>query len=113
MELTRAAGRTISFDPNLRPTLWASPERMREAINGLAARADWVLPGIEEGLILTGERTPEGVAHFYRERGAKLVVVKLGPEAPTTTATRAPAASGSRWSRSSTPWAPATASRPA
>jgi hypothetical protein len=76
----RAAGRTISFDPNLRPTLWQSPETMRHWINTLATYADWVLPGMEEGVFLTGETTPEGVARFYRERGAKLVVVKLGPE---------------------------------
>ncbi|VTU31095.1 sugar kinase [Variovorax sp. PBL-E5] len=78
MAVMRAAGRTISFDPNLRPTLWSSPERMRQEINGLAARADWVLPGMEEGVFLTGEPTPEGIAHFYRALGAKLVVVKLG-----------------------------------
>ncbi len=78
MEVMRAAGRTISFDTNLRPTLWSSTETMRHWINELAARADWVLPGIEEGLLLTGHDTPEGVARFYRERGAKLVVVKLG-----------------------------------
>ncbi|MDB5732492.1 MAG: PfkB domain protein [Variovorax sp.] len=80
MEVMRAAGRTVSFDPNLRPTLWASREAMRHWINELAARADWVLPGIEEGLFLTGASTPEGVARFYRQRGAKLVVVKLGAE---------------------------------
>ncbi len=80
MELMRAAGRTVSFDPNLRPTLWPSPERMREAINELAAHADWVLPGIDEGRFLTGVDTAEGIARFYRGRGARLVVVKLGPE---------------------------------
>lgn len=80
LQLMRAAGRTISFDPNLRPTLWPSTERMREGINALAAQADWVLPGLEEGLILSGHKTPEAVATFYRELGAKLVVVKLGPE---------------------------------
>ncbi|MBC7470263.1 MAG: sugar kinase [Ramlibacter sp.] len=79
LEVMRAAGRTISFDPNLRPTLWATPEKMRHWINHLAAHADWVLPGLEEGRFLTGEQTPEGVARFYRERGASLVVVKLGP----------------------------------
>ncbi len=80
MDTMREAGRTISFDPNLRPTLWASTEAMRGAINDLASRADWVLPGIEEGLLLTGESTPEGIAAFYRRLGAKLVVVKLGAE---------------------------------
>ena len=78
MDIMRAAGRSVSFDPNLRPTLWATPELMRESINDLATRADWVLPGMEEGLILTGASTPEGVARFYRQRGASLVVVKLG-----------------------------------
>lgn len=80
MDLMRGAGRSVSFDPNLRPTLWATPELMRESINDLATRADWVLPGMEEGRFLTGETTPEGVARFYRRLGAKLVVVKLGAE---------------------------------
>lgn len=80
MEIAREAGRTISFDTNLRPGLWGNTEIMRSTINALAARADWVLPGIEEGLILTGETAPERVAAFYRAQGAKLVVVKLGAD---------------------------------
>ncbi|MET3512382.1 2-dehydro-3-deoxygluconokinase [Pseudacidovorax sp. 1753] len=80
LDLMRAAGRSISFDPNLRPTLWGSTERMRTCINALAAKADWVLPGLEEGRLLTGETTPEAIARFYREAGASLVVVKLGPD---------------------------------
>ena len=80
LDVMRAAGRTISFDPNLRPTLWATPEDMRREINALAFKADWVLPGLEEGRFLTGEQSPEAIARFYRERGARLVAVKLGPE---------------------------------
>jgi 2-dehydro-3-deoxygluconokinase len=80
MELMRAAGRSISFDTNLRPTLWESPERMRHWVNHLAVQADWVLPGIEEGRFLTGEESPQGIARFYLERGARLVIVKLGAE---------------------------------
>ena len=80
LEVMRTAGRTISFDPNLRPTLWATPEEMRREINALAFQADWVLPGLEEGRFLTGADSPEAIARFYRERGAKLVAVKLGPE---------------------------------
>ena len=78
LEIMRAAGRTISFDPNLRPTLWASPDLMRQWINHLAAQADWVLPGLEEGRFLTGEQTPEAIAAYYRRFGARLVAVKLG-----------------------------------
>jgi sugar/nucleoside kinase (ribokinase family) len=78
LETMRAAGRTISFDPNLRPTLWPSQEVMRREINALAAHADWVLPGLEEGRLLTGRDSPEGIAAFYLEQGATAVVVKLG-----------------------------------
>ncbi|WP_332815653.1 sugar kinase [Ramlibacter sp.] len=80
LEVMRAAGRTISFDPNLRPTLWATPEDMRREINALAFQADWVLPGLEEGRFLTGADSPEAIARFYRDRGASIVAVKLGPE---------------------------------
>ena len=39
-----------------------------------------MLPGIEEGRLLTGHGTPEAIARFYRERGAQRVVVKLGAD---------------------------------
>ncbi|MEJ2768366.1 sugar kinase [Mycetohabitans sp. B46] len=74
----RGAGKTVSFDPNLRPTLWPSREAMVEQINALAALADWVLPGVEEGAVLTGSDDPAAIARFYIERGARGVVVKLG-----------------------------------
>lgn len=80
MDAMRHGGKTVSFDPNLRPTLWTSLGVMQNSINDLASRADWVLPGIGEGRLLTQENTPEGIAHFYRRRGAKLVVVKLGAQ---------------------------------
>lgn len=79
MALMRKAGRTISFDPNLRPGLWPSEQTMREVVNSLAVEADWVMPGIEEGHFLTGATSPQGIAAWYRERGVSLVVVKLGP----------------------------------
>jgi 2-dehydro-3-deoxygluconokinase len=79
LEVMRAAGASTSFDPNLRPALWDSPQQMRDQINRLAARANWVLPGLEEGRLLTGQDTPEAIAGHYRQAGADLVVVKLGP----------------------------------
>ena len=80
MARMRSLGRTISFDPNLRPRLWPSPEAMRETINRLAVRADWVLPGIAEGKILTGRDTPEAIADFYLDGGAGAVILKLGAD---------------------------------
>jgi len=75
----RAAGRTVSFDPNLRPGLWSSQAEMVDCLNRLAATSDWIFPGLAEGRLLTGQETPEGIAQFYLDRGARCVVVKLGP----------------------------------
>ena len=80
MRFMRAAGRTVSFDPNLRPRLWPSREAMAEHLNRLAGLADWVLPGLAEGQSLTGLQTPEEIAEFYLARGAKAVAIKLGAE---------------------------------
>lgn len=74
----RAAGRRVSFDPNLRPRLWRSRTEMIERVNQLAARAHWVMPGLEEGRALTGTISAEAIARFYLERGVEGVVVKLG-----------------------------------
>jgi 2-dehydro-3-deoxygluconokinase len=75
-----AAGRSISFDPNLRPTLWRTQAEMVDCMNRLAALSDWVLPGLSEGRLLTGQDTPPSIADFYLDRGARAVVIKLGPE---------------------------------
>ena len=80
MQTLRAAGRSVSFDPNLRPSLWPDPATMRDTLNDLATRADWVLPGLDEGRLLTGQHTPDDIAAWYIDRGAKAVVVKLGAE---------------------------------
>lgn len=80
MRFMRAEGRTISFDPNLRPRLWPGREAMAAHLNRLAGLADWVLPGLAEGRTLTGLQTPQEIAAFYLDRGARAVVVKLGAE---------------------------------
>lgn len=77
---SRAAGLSISFDPNLRPALWRSKDEMVACLNELSTFSDWVLPGLEEGRLMTGRDSVQGIADFYLERGAKGVVVKLGPE---------------------------------
>jgi len=77
---TRAQGKTISFDPNLRPVLWKSEAEMVEKLNRLAFKADWVLPGLKEAAILTGQSTPEGMADFYLAQGVKAVVIKTGAD---------------------------------
>ncbi|MGO2006660.1 sugar kinase [Vreelandella alkaliphila] len=80
MKQARAHGASISFDPNLRPSLWPNENVMRTTLNELASRADWVLPGLAEGRLLTGCESPEAIADFYLARGVKAVIIKLGPE---------------------------------
>jgi dehydrogluconokinase len=80
IRVMREAGRTVSFDPNLRPTLWPSRAVMVERLNALAVQCDWVLPGQEEGRVLCGSDDPSAIARFYLDRGVKQVIVKLGPQ---------------------------------
>ncbi|MFB9757028.1 sugar kinase [Ectobacillus funiculus] len=78
LRFMKKAGKTVSFDPNLRPSLWNSKEEMIQVTNEIAFQSDYVLPGIAEGRILTGHEKPEDIAAFYLEQGVKLVVIKLG-----------------------------------
>lgn len=70
----------ITFDPNLRPTIWESKEEMVAVINDIASKCDMILPGIGEGLTLTGSDNPDAIADFYLNLGARSVVIKLGPK---------------------------------
>ncbi|PMZ71929.1 sugar kinase [Pseudomonas sp. FW305-70] len=79
MTRMREAGRSVSFDPNLRPSLWASERQMITEINRLAALAHWVLPGLSEGRLLSGFEDPADIAAFYLDQGAEVVAIKLGP----------------------------------
>lgn len=71
-------GLYVTFDPNLRPTLWPSKEEMVKVINDIASKCDMILPGVEEGLTLTGSDNPDKIADFYLKLGLKTVIVKIG-----------------------------------
>ncbi|GAB3458287.1 sugar kinase [Massilia terrae] len=79
-EQARAAGRLVSFDPNLRPRLWRTQADMIDTVNALAGLSDVVMPGLAEGRLLTGYAHAADIAEFYLARGARQVVVKLGPQ---------------------------------
>ncbi len=71
--------KTIIFDPNIRLKLW-SKEKARQVLMEIAGQVDIVLPGIEEGELLTGSSDFEKIAKVFLNQGAKVVVVKLGSE---------------------------------
>lgn len=78
IEKAREHGLIVSFDPNLRPSLWESQSVMVRTINDIASRCDIVLPGENEGRILMGSEDAKAISAFYRNLGSKMVVVKLG-----------------------------------
>jgi len=72
----------VSFDTNLRPKLWKSPEEMISVINDAAFQCNIILPGIHEGRVLTGFKHASEIADFYlnHSENVELVIVKLGPD---------------------------------
>lgn len=79
VDAARERGVFVSFDPNLRPSLWSDVGTMRTVLRELASRADLVLLGLAEGRELFGADTPERVAQEFLRNGAKMAVVKDGP----------------------------------
>ncbi|AKU25408.1 sugar kinase [Geobacillus subterraneus] len=77
IELAKKHGVKVVFDPNLRKKLWAE-ETARETLLEISSRADIVLPGIDEAQFMFGQANPELLGERFLERGASLVVLKVG-----------------------------------
>jgi 2-dehydro-3-deoxygluconokinase len=77
IEIARKNNVMVVFDPNIRLKLWSKEEAGR-VIKDIACLCDVVLPGIEEGTILTGEHEPEKIAKELLQGETTTVVIKLG-----------------------------------
>ena len=91
LRTARSAGKTIAFDPNLRPRLWASGTDMMDAIMQGAAVSDMALPSFEDEAEWFNDASPRATAERYLAAGAQTVVVKNGADPvlfcdPTTSA---------------------------
>ena len=75
--LAKAAGAEISFDPNIRRELIADPA-VAEAIRGILARTDILLPSEDDLRYLFPQLTVEQAAEELLARGVRLVALKLG-----------------------------------
>lgn len=78
VEAARVKGKTIAFDPNLRPRLWQSVEEMKSKVMQAASLADLVLPSFEDEADWFGDSDPKATLDRYAELGASHVVVKDG-----------------------------------
>jgi fructokinase len=72
----RKKGREISFDPNLRPSLWQSPNEARRVLLQMAAQATLLRLNEEEAAFLTGKR-------HLRDAMEKLILI--GPSVVVAT----------------------------
>lgn len=81
LRAARAQGKTIVFDPNLRPRLWANPTEMTDTIMRGAAVSDIALPSFEDEASWFQDESPAATADRYAAVGAHTVVVKNGSEA--------------------------------
>jgi len=79
IEVARAAGVRVSYDPNLRLALWPLA-RARAVIAATAARCDEFLPNLDELRLISGRDTPTGCIAWAHDQGAPSVVLKLGAQ---------------------------------
>ncbi|TCW36549.1 2-keto-3-deoxygluconate kinase [Thermohydrogenium kirishiense] len=78
IQIGKENGIRISFDPNIRKSLWKSEDEMVSTLNDIAFKCDIVMPGIKEGFILTGSENPDDIADYYLNKGVKTVIIKIG-----------------------------------
>jgi fructokinase len=76
----RGATSTLTYDPNLRPALMGSPDRVLPVVERLVGLADVVKVSDEDLNWLYPGVTPVEVARDWAGRGPALVVVTLGGE---------------------------------
>jgi 2-dehydro-3-deoxygluconokinase len=79
----RRSGKTVAFDPNIRPRLWAGKDEMLATIADAAGTASIVLPGFDDEAAHFGDGSIGDTIARYRRLGAGDVVVKDGARGAT------------------------------
>ncbi|NGN69329.1 sugar kinase [Streptomyces sp. A7024] len=85
IELARAGGTTVSFDPNVRRKL-AAPAAWAATVGPLLAEADLILAGEDELELLTGSDADEAAAELLRGRAHTVVLKRTDHSATALTA---------------------------
>ena len=79
MEMARDAGVNVSYDTNLRLSLWPLA-RARATIIASLAYCDWCLPSLDDMRELFGSDDADGLIDRCHAAGAPVVVLKCGPQ---------------------------------
>ena len=74
----RSGGGIVVFDPNLRPTLWTSPDEMTYTVMQAAAVSDIVLPSYDDETLWFGDNNLEETLDRYIRAHVGCCIVKNG-----------------------------------
>jgi len=77
--LAHEAGGKVAYDTNYRPRLWP-PVRAAAVMHAAIAQADYVFPGLEDVVVLTGLTDPDAILDFYLRLGPSVVLLKMGED---------------------------------
>ncbi len=80
IDIARASGAVISYDPNYRASLWNNRDEAIQFMRSLIATADIMKVSDEELPLLTGETDPEKAADALMDQGVKIAAITLGSE---------------------------------
>ena len=78
LQALQHSGTQIVFDPNFRPHLWHSPAQAESHYQAILPYCHLVLPSLEDDRNLWGLQSTQESLSFYRQYGAREVVVKGG-----------------------------------
>jgi 2-dehydro-3-deoxygluconokinase len=79
----KASGKTVAFDPNIRPRLWPNKDYMLKTIEDGARAANLVLPSFDDETTHFGDQTVADTIARYKALGVDNIVVKNGAEGAT------------------------------
>ena len=80
LEMAKANGCVVSYDPNYRAPLWDSKEAAIEGMRSVLSYVDVMKLSDEETELLTGVVDPEAAAKLLLEKGISIVAVTLGAD---------------------------------
>ena len=78
LKLARTNGTRVSFDPNIRPRLWASRDELCSTLQGFLSVTDIALPSFKDEANYWGDRSPEDTLNRFLREGVDEIVVKNG-----------------------------------
>lgn len=80
LQKAKQAGAQIIFDTNYRPSLWASAESAKKAIQSFLKYVNIALPTFVDDQLVFGDATPEACVQRLFKNGVSEIVVKCGAE---------------------------------